>query len=566
MVAEPSSIAAGPANLTAPVRRQTTAYGARPLESFNAGLEVEAPVLRALLNISQALLRVQYFDEALEVIAEQALQALQATSLSISRWERSDNVLRTLINVGVLGPGEQRWPDDEVYPVAGDHHETTLLEQGLPYINSVDDPGADPAAVTTLRHAGRESELAVAVMFEGNMWGELWATGADGRRFGADDVQLLQAIAAQAAAAIGRTELFSTVWRYAFEDPLTGLANRRGLDKHFEEMNCAAVSPVVLIGDLDGLKETNDRDGHATGDKYLRGVAQTLSDVASATTGTLVARLGGDEFCVVMPHSTLDDAERFARDVSRIVRNEVGRDVSLSWGAAALASPADSGYTLMAAADAALLEAKRLGHGNFSVGVAGPGGLPGYDDPRRTTSEAARRAAEMLAPHVMGLLDRYRPDTTSEALEILAVQVCKAINGAAWSVSVTTDDGAGIRTHRGIHSARDDTSGLRVLAAAQSTDYPLADYPATSRAIANGETFIAAVDLAGCDPAEVALLDELGYGSVLAVGVRDAHRGYLLEIYSSHGHADLSAIASHVRVLAHYCSILGNRNTLASDH
>ena len=298
-----------------------------------AGMD-EVPVLRALLEISQAVQRAQYFDEALEVIAEQALLALDAASLSISRWERPDNVLRTLVNVGDLGPGEERWPENELYPVTDDQHVVELLQHGRPYISSIDDENVDPAAVAVLRRVNKESELAVAVMFDDTMWGELWATGAGGRRFGLDDIQLLQAIAAHVAVAIGRTELFSMVWRYAFEDPLTGLANRRKIDEWTVLDEGGQSRPAVLVCDVDGLKEVNDRRGHPAGDAVLRGVATVLTGIASATTGSLVARLGGDEFCIVLPHSTLSDAERFARDAGRLLRRDTAESVSLSWGAA----------------------------------------------------------------------------------------------------------------------------------------------------------------------------------------------------------------------------------------
>ena len=82
--------------------------------------------------------------------------------------------------------------------------------------------------------------------------GELWATGAGGRRFGLDDIQLLQAIAAHVAVAIGRTELFSMVWRYAFEDPLTGLANRRKIDEWTVLDEGGQSRPAVLVCDVDG--------------------------------------------------------------------------------------------------------------------------------------------------------------------------------------------------------------------------------------------------------------------------------------------------------------------------
>lgn len=517
----------------------------------------DLPVLRSLLQISQAVLRANYFDEALEVIAEQALVALNAASLSISRWERMDNTLRTLINVGDLGPGEERWPEDERYSVAEDPDLAELLHSGRPYINSVDDQDVDPAAVAVLREVRKECELAVPVMYEDAMWGELWVSGVGGRRFGPEDVQLLEAIASHVAVAIGRCELFSTVWRYAHQDPLTGLANRRALDQHFAETDWEAVCPALLVCDLDGFKEFNDRDGHPAGDALLRDVARVLGEIAAPVDEALVARLGGDEFCVVLPHSTLADAERFARDASRGVGRALGMSVTLSWGAAMFAPQMRSGQELMAVADTALLEAKRLGPGRFSAGVAGPRAVPRVSTRHQTPAESAAHATDCLVPLIVRLLDECRPRTVAEALEILAVQAHNAINAAGWSVSVTTDDGTGIRTHRGVHSARDQSSGLAVLAKVSNAVYPLIDYPATARAIAESGAFIAAVDLDGSDPAEVELLNRLGYRAVLAVGVGDGPCRYLLELYSEGGHADLAAIAPHIRVLAHYCATHG---------
>jgi hypothetical protein len=57
------------------------------------------------------------------------------------------------------------------------------LRNGEPYVSSVDDHTADAAAVALIKSRGKESELAVPVMVEGSMWGELWAIGTNGRRF-----------------------------------------------------------------------------------------------------------------------------------------------------------------------------------------------------------------------------------------------------------------------------------------------------------------------------------------------------------------------------------------------
>jgi GGDEF domain-containing protein len=124
------------------------------------------------------------------------------------------------------------------------------------------------------------------------MWGEIWATGVAGRRFGHDDVQLLQAIVAYTAVAIGRVELFTAVWRHAYQDPLTDLANRRALDERFTEIDWHEHLPTLLIGDLDGFKDINDRDGHPAGDAVLRGVAAVLRESTAAFDQAIAARLG----------------------------------------------------------------------------------------------------------------------------------------------------------------------------------------------------------------------------------------------------------------------------------
>ena len=54
-------------------------------------------------------------EEVLEVAAEEARAAIGAASLSVSRWEREQGALRTIINVGELGPEEERYPATEVY-------------------------------------------------------------------------------------------------------------------------------------------------------------------------------------------------------------------------------------------------------------------------------------------------------------------------------------------------------------------------------------------------------------------------------------------------------------------
>jgi hypothetical protein len=92
----------------------------------------ELSTVRTLLRILEAVMRANHLDDALEVVAEQALVALDASSVSVSRWERQHNALRTLINVGVSGAGQGRWPESELYPLLEGERVTELLRHGLP--------------------------------------------------------------------------------------------------------------------------------------------------------------------------------------------------------------------------------------------------------------------------------------------------------------------------------------------------------------------------------------------------------------------------------------------------
>jgi hypothetical protein len=89
--------------------------------------------------------------------------------------------------------------------------------------------------------------------------------------------------------------------------------------------------------------------------------------------------------------------------------------------------------------------------------------------------------------------------------------------------------------------------------AAADETYPLSDFPATARALADREAFIAGRDIPGSDPAELQVLAELGYDAVLGVAAADHSCAYLLEVYADRGTAALDSVLSHARVLADYC-------------
>lgn len=155
-------------------------------------------------------------------------------------------------------------------------------------------------------------------------------------------------------------------------DGLTGLANRRTFDVQFSQDWVRARgegAPLTLVMlDVDYFKAFNDARGHLSGDEALRGVARMLS-AAAAGTSHLVARYGGEEFIVLMSGADLAAGLAFAEDVRRLL-GEVAiahpasprRRLTASFGVASTIPTLDgSPDTLVAAADAALYEAKRSG-------------------------------------------------------------------------------------------------------------------------------------------------------------------------------------------------------------
>ena len=196
------------------------------------------------MAVATAVTAAHRLEEVVETAADAALGALGVSSLSISRWERDHEELRTLINVGDLGEGEERHPADEVYRTSGFPDLGELVHRRRPHRASVGDPEADPDEVALLRSLGKAESLAVPIVYGEDVWGELYATQAEGRPgFDDRDLRFLQAIADQIAAAVGRAEVFGRLAELAYSDPLTGLANRRAFEERLEQAAAGAARP-----------------------------------------------------------------------------------------------------------------------------------------------------------------------------------------------------------------------------------------------------------------------------------------------------------------------------------
>ncbi len=164
----------------------------------------------------------------------------------------------------------------------------------------------------------------------------------------------------------------------ANHDGLTRLLNRRTFDNHlagFLASHPDDVRGVVLLLDLDGFKEINDRLGHQTGDMVLIGVAERLT--RAAPEAAVVARLGGDEFAVLIPNvgseaSTIALVEQLRTELTRpIVVDGFPLTVGVSIGLAFVPTHGRTPEDLLSAADIAMYRAKRYRTGVESYKALG---------------------------------------------------------------------------------------------------------------------------------------------------------------------------------------------------
>ncbi|HEX6582949.1 MAG TPA: sensor domain-containing diguanylate cyclase [Thermoleophilaceae bacterium] len=373
--------------------------------------------LRALIDVAAVAAGAHRLEEVLELAAERSLEALGHSSLAISRLEMETGIVRTLVNVGELGPGEERFPKDETYSVDDYPSMALAMREGGSSLQAIDDPDSDPAQRELLRRLGKESSLCVPMILRGEPWGELEVMTAPGRpRVTHEDEVFLGAIADQLVGAIHRAELFAQIEALAFTDSLTGLASRRAVETALEEacdVPSRPGSPALVLCDIDDLKQVNDTGGHAAGDKALCRAAEALVEAAAPHEDAVVGRFGGDEFCVLLPSGSAEDARALALDVVRRL-DAVGGE-RISCGVAARTDEADRPAELLRAADEAQYLAKRAGHG-VDVVVAGEVAeevppTPGHDRAYRAEDPDAQLARELLE-----LLDNVNGTSADERL------------------------------------------------------------------------------------------------------------------------------------------------------
>lgn len=213
-----------------------------------------------------------------------------------------------------------------------------------------------------------EPRSALAVPLEGvtGLVGVLALYQAEPDAFTSDHLRILQVITARVALFIENALKYREAESSATIDYLTGMANARALSMYLEQelARCKREKAAVtlMVCDLNGFKEVNDRYGHLAGDKVLKLFAALMHDACRDTDYT--ARMGGDEFVIVAPnmHPGLvnDRAQMLSALAQKAGREVCGKDfLSLSLGAAFFPEDGTDTEQLLAEADRRMYAAKQ---------------------------------------------------------------------------------------------------------------------------------------------------------------------------------------------------------------
>jgi diguanylate cyclase (GGDEF)-like protein len=245
--------------------------------------------------------------------------------------------------------------------------------------------------------------LCVPMVHAAELLGVLNFHRRDPGSFSSEEIDLLTAVADQAAMAVKNARLHEETVTLTITDPLTGVPNRRHLFARLE-MELARASRFgtqvsILMIDIDHFKLLNDAAGHRAGDDVLRRVCGLLRGAVRQV--DTLARYGGEEFMLLLPQVTKAEAREVAEKLRRAVEENVfphgstqptGR-VTISIGVANWPVDATEQDRLVDCADAALYASKRAGRNGVTSYATGMELHPGRARGPRTTSRPELPAA-----------------------------------------------------------------------------------------------------------------------------------------------------------------------------
>ena len=321
---------------------RAAAAGETALEEI-AGTHREA---KTLYEIAQVLGSSLGLDDTFGLLTEKLQTLIPYSACALFLREGADGALACVRGLGLTETERWRIGTVTIDQLAG---------------------GAAPGTAGSPWPARFTSVLSAPLMLGDEVIGALAVCHTGTRRYGPEDRRLLDLTAQHAAPVVNNSLVFERAQEASLTDPLTGLLNRRALQQELSRaLDSSLDTPVrlvVLMLDLDGLKQFNDTFGHHVGDRAIREVGRVMR--ARLRHDDLCARYAGDEFVVVLRGCDRVEAQARARDLQdavaavRIdVRTGESLNLSISVGAAAYPDDGRAQEALIAVADSRMYRDK----------------------------------------------------------------------------------------------------------------------------------------------------------------------------------------------------------------
>ena len=291
-----------------------------PERSFLSSIAAARQEAQTLFELSQDLGASLSLGETLSVFSVKLRRTIPYDAISIyvrhgdeliPEYVNGDN-FRLFASLRIpVGQGLSGWVAQNLKPILNGN---PSVEPG--YLN-------DPSKYSTLMSA-------LAVPLEGleGVVGVVALYHAEKDFFTSDHLRILLAVSSKMALAIENAMKYEQAETSAVTDYLTGLPNARSrflqLDRELARCKRDKTNLTVMVSDMDGFKQINDRFGHLEGNRVLRLFAHSLKETSREY--DYVARMGGDEFVVIAPGLTPEASARKAEQMRELV-HQAGKEV-----------------------------------------------------------------------------------------------------------------------------------------------------------------------------------------------------------------------------------------------
>jgi diguanylate cyclase (GGDEF)-like protein/PAS domain S-box-containing protein len=296
----------GPVGAIDVASERTAAFDEQDLEVVSTLANQIATAISALRR-RDSLTRIYSFGQRLATASTRAQVVTSTLDFLVEQFDfELSNILMSdedgsLVVAGVRGPYHQGQFEIGTRVLIGEGIIGWVAQHRRPL--RATDVKADARYVESF--AGTRSELAVPVLFSGNLLGVINVESQQVAFFDDEDRQLLEVVANHLAIALSNLASQDTLREQAIRDPLTGLFNRH----YFNSIIASEFSRAdrydrplsLMMIDIDGFRAVNNTYGHLRGDDVLCEIARMLED--SVRGADRVIRYGGDEFLVLMPET-----------------------------------------------------------------------------------------------------------------------------------------------------------------------------------------------------------------------------------------------------------------------